>query len=332
MPIPIVCTSGLIWFYREAIWGTMRSGAGMKRHAMIKIAMAMLKALLCAVLMAGAGAPGIALAQSSGHAGMSTIRYELADLDPSDNYVPAVTFVPPRLYSPSSANWSYQLGVPDGWPIWHSNAISGDSPLAPVSATTSYRNPAFDPATQVDASSRLSASGLSDLSMQGSVDALHAAGTLLAEADVHSGLIDFVLAPMSTMRFFADVVAGGSAGQVAGPGLMNVGAGLGTIRLREMGPVYRETSSSFYHEVSYRYGGLPERAHTVVLEFTNANLIPVDYAVTFEARASAFTRDIPLVPEPASMAMLVAGLGVVALAARRKRPVSAPQGAPAASP
>ena len=269
---------------------------------------------LSVVLVSGVVSAG-AQAQSDGEAQISNVTFQLIDLDPADGIAPSLTF-----------NTDAQ-GPTAGWEIYdeHSGSLTGDTrigsaPLGPVSVAQSHVD---EPHTRSDLSAGISGVALADKQLWARASMRDTVGANASTAYVQSGNAWFVLSPQTRVTLSADLSVRTSAGPVAAPGLHAIGsawAALGLYSSRDN--VWQ--SAPLYHNAVFGEDRGPGWDATYSLSFSNSLASAGDYAFGLNVGATAYTSSvIPMpVPEPASLAMLIAGLGLVAAA-----PICAPTAA-----
>jgi hypothetical protein len=258
-----------------------------------------------------------ALAQSSAEARISNVTLQLIDLDLTDGIAPSLTF-----------NTGIN-GTLAGWDIYdeHTGLLYSDSkttsaPLGPVTAEQSIDNL---PHTRSDVSAGISGINFTDKELWARASMSDTLGTNTTSAYVTSGNVWFVLSPNTQVIFSADLSVRSSAGPVAGPRLFaiaNSSATMGLYSSREN--VWQSTP--LYHNAVFGQDRGPGWDRTYSLSFSNATASEGAYALGLNVGASAYTSAvIPApVPEPASIAMLLAGLGVVAVRTRKSSRLSGP--------
>ena len=259
---------------------------------------------LFAVFIFGILAAGAALAQSGAEARISNITLELTDLDLADGVTPSLSF------------YEQVPGPTAGWGIYdeHTGALTGDTqtgngPLGSASVTESRIDL---PHTRSDLSAGIAGESLAGKYLWASASMVDTVGANTSNAYVQSGNVWFVLSPHTRVTLSAELSVRSSAGPSAGPGLYAIGyasAALGLYASREN--VWQSTP--LYHNAVYSEDRGPGWDATYSLSFSNASGDSADYAMGVNVSAMAYTSPvIPApVPEPASIAMLLAGLGLI---------------------
>lgn len=268
------------------------------------------------ILMSVASA-GSAFAQATASVAFENIRYDLIDLDLGDGIDPSITVRP---YFPGQASFANALiGDASGQ---REPLHIGANVLSPVSVGDTYTNPATAPPTVLSASSSLSGSLPDGMALHSTASGAQAAVGVgvccvgyWAMSYVETGTVRFTLSPNSAIRFSLDMSASLAGTGAPMPGKSMVAAATGrfvTVEDFEGANTFGEAQLTLNSWVDAP-GSVSRHVEQLV-----SNPGATVRENLFYAYGSARVNALP-VPEPARMAMLLTGLGVLAptLLARR---------------
>ncbi len=252
----------------------------------------------------------LARAQSSAEASISNITIQLIDLDLADGIAPAMTL------------YDMQFGPIAGWEIndQHSGMLRGDSNIGSVPlAPTAISHSEFDaPHLRAELAAAITGASLSSTRLQASASMSDSVGANSSTAYVQTQNVWFALTPHTRITLSADLAVRSSAGPVAGPGLYAVGYAAAVLGLHSSRDNVWQ-SAPLYHNAVFGQDRGPGWDANYSMSFSNTQAGSADYALSMNAVTLAYTSAvIPApVPEPASLAMLMGGLLVVAGRVRR---------------
>ncbi|NHZ94777.1 PEP-CTERM sorting domain-containing protein [Massilia sp. CCM 8734] len=272
------------------------------------------------------GAPLLAQAQVRVDASLSNFSYTLVDLFPNDGIVPSLTIVAPGGFAGASQ-------ISANLRQYGSTLPSLDDHRSQF--TTRYNRDIKASLDSAAGKSSASVTGTDFASLQFRTTASttsSVAGTRRAHASVSSSVVEFVLSPGTQVSFFADFNGSASTAKPASSlfredvdieGSFSL---VGYVQDRAIGgdsKVIRVKAANGYYDASP-----PAMASTkerFSLTFDNNSALSSNLDLKFALNSSAdseYYSMLPLpVPEPATTAMLLAGLGLVAGAARRRRKI-----------
>ena len=255
----------------------------------------------------------MALAQSSASASISAITFQLIDLDLADGIAPSLSFISDIPYGESNGGWEI---YDNHTGLLLNQEAKGAAPLGPFRVSRSYVD---EPHMRSEVSAGISGAALADKSAWASASMLDRLGENTSIAWVRSGFVAFVLSPNTSVTFTADVSLLAEAGPVAGPGLWAAaiaGASMGMRGEHDSDWV----SASLYHNAVFGEDRGAGREDSFSISRANTLHTSDSYVLNFQASASAYTTPAipPPVPEPATYAMLLAGIGIVAMRRRFK--------------
>ncbi len=251
-------------------------------------------------------------AQTTAHASVANVAWELIDLTPDDGVAPSISFdvtgnfnfVEPRL----------SLALIDKDPSVSRYKETSVPLFTPLADSLSYTDSNSTPVTKLSASAASTVNLQTGMSAQVQASSDPIGG--LAAAFVDSGYIHFILAPNSALKLSADLEASGAFDPSSSMGYTYAAA-----RLFYFANV-PESSTNWYpytmDSVEYEAGDSPEGSVASHVEglISNGTASPAVSAFAFNAHV--ITNTAP-VPEPATYAMLAAGLLVIGGTLRRRR-------------
>ncbi|NHZ91822.1 PEP-CTERM sorting domain-containing protein [Massilia sp. CCM 8733] len=278
------------------------------------------------VIAATLASPLLAQAQVRADASLSNFSYSLVDLLPDDGIVPSLTIVVPADYAGASQISAYLRQYGDTVPSLDDKRTQ---------STTRYNrdiNARLDTAAGKSGAS-VTGTDFASLQFRTTVSTTSSvAGTRQTYASASANIVEFVLSPGTQVSFFADFNGSASAAKPASSlfredaqidgsfslvGYVQdqvIGGDSKTIRVRAANGYY-DASPPPIASSSERFS----------LTFDNNSALSSNLNLKFSLTSSAdsqYYSMLPLpVPEPATTAMLLAGLGLVAGAARRRRKV-----------
>lgn len=266
---------------------------------------------LCAALLLAALACAPVFAQSSARAEISSIMFSLIDLDLTDGITPSLTFTSPVPFGESTAGWEIYDGH-TGFLV--NQEVRGTEPLGTL-AVSRLRSDL--PHTVSDLAASISGTTLADKALRTSASMLDRVGENTSTAWLRSGYVAFVLTPNTSVTLSADLLAMADAGGIAGPGLWATGYAAAYMGLAAQGDTDWSTARLEHNAVFGQDRGSGV-AQTFSLTRANASNAEGAFVLGFQLQSTAYTSPIvaPPVPEPATYAMLLAGLGLLAARAR----------------
>ncbi|NHZ32493.1 PEP-CTERM sorting domain-containing protein [Massilia rubra] len=278
------------------------------------------------VVAATLASPLLAQAQVRVDASLNNFSYTLVDLLPDDGIVPSLSIVAPG-------------GFAGGSRIYGNLSQYGDTvPQLDDSRTQSTTRYNRDITARVDspagkASASVSGTDFASLQLRTTASTTSTtAGTRQTNAYASSNIVEFVLSPGTQVSFFADFNGSALTAQPKGSRFREDAEIEGSFSLvgyvqdRAIGgdsKLIRVKAANGYYDAS---PPATMSAHErFSLTFDNNSAFSSNLNLKFALNASADTQyysTLPLpVPEPATTAMLLAGLGLVAGAARRRRKI-----------
>lgn len=267
-------------------------------------------AILSAVLTLAAAAPSFAATTASGT--VSNIGFELIDLDLNDGITPSLNFnVTGGYYFEDPYT---ELTLADQRSGYNNTQRQNQTISQPYQSSASY---APSGGTALNASASVTGRLFDGLTMQ--AQASSAGGEAGANSLATSGHVHFILSPNTALRITADLYATAARA----PGLTD-GGSYADVQFLIFENVPESTSYSRpdgFFAATYTPGvssGLFQAAHVDYL-INNRSTGSITNMMSFNAYASAQTLATSPVPEPATYGMLLAGLGVLAATARRRR-------------
>ena len=266
-----------------------------------------LPAVLCVCAVASSQA------QTTAHASVTNVAWELIDLTPNDGIAPSISFdvtgnfdfLEPRL----------SLVLIDSDPSVSRNKDTTVPLFTPLAESLSYTDSSSTPATTLSASAASTVNLQTGMSAQAQASSDPDGG--LAAAFVNSGYIHFILAPNSALKLSADLAASGAFDPSS-----SVGYTYAAARLFYFANVPESSShwySSTMDSVVYKAGDSAEGSVARQVEglISNGSASPVVSAFAFDTHV--ITNTAAPVPEPATYGMLIAGLLVIGGTLRQRR-------------
>jgi PEP-CTERM motif len=292
------------------------------------------KFVITALALAAAAS---ANATSFSSATLGPIQVQLFDLNPLDGVGPSITFL---TNGNGSGNYAYayasnySLGIYAGETNYGSNSFSSVSANANIPSTFSTASITSGPNETSAQGVSLSASG--QVSGTSNNDSNSYSAYALAPNSYYNG--NFVLSAYTMVTFSALATSSATTtvGNVPyqGSEYAQASAGLSVSGSAPLGAGYQNSSANVSSYASYTYsyawddqaqqyvytysGQQDSSTNMVGVSFTN--LTSADKQGTVSANVYAYgSSSIAAVPEPETYAMLLAGMGVIATIARRRR-------------
>ncbi|MDQ1834490.1 PEP-CTERM sorting domain-containing protein [Massilia scottii] len=268
-------------------------------------------AILSAVLSLAAAAPSYAATTARGT--VSNIGFELIDLDLNDGITPSLNFnVTGGYYFEDPYT---ELKLADQRSGYNDTQRQNETMSEPYQRSASYAPSA---STALNASASVTGRLFGGLVMQ--AQASSAGGEAEATSLATSGHVHFILSPNTAVRITADLYATATRA----PGLIDGGSYADVHFL-----IFQDVpESSGYSRPDEHLAAtyMPDESTTSLFQATHVDYVlnnrssaSITNMLTFNAMASAHTLATSPVPEPATYGMLLAGLGVLAATARRRR-------------
>jgi hypothetical protein len=173
------------------------------------------------------------------------------------------------------------------------------------------------PHTRSVLSTSITGTTLADKNLSVSASMIDRFGENTSAAWLRSGYVAFVLSPNTEVSFSADLSVHADAGSIAGPGLWATGYAGAYMGVTYQGDV-NWTTARLQHLAVFGQNRGTGLQQTFSVSRSNTSGAAGDYVLGFVLQATAYTTPVvtPPVPEPATYAMLLAGLGLLAARAR----------------
>lgn len=275
--------------------------------------------LLLAFLLGNACA-GAAQAQAQAHASISNISITLTDLDLNDGIAPSLAPSSPQFATPSYM--IVRLNDPvSGYNVDH--LTESTVPWGPLSERQVFDR--ADPVprrTEVQAT--MTGTSLPTITMETRNTSFSNLARMWSQASLSSNSVWLTLSPMTSFTFTAELAVESSYGPEST--IFNAGIAYSEASVQFSGD--RIVGPAFEHETTLRHATpnlgeypSPNEAQRRTVSFTYHNNI--DHAAETSLRLNVLSTTAAAiagpVPEPATVAMLLAGLGVIGLSCRRGR-------------